>query len=80
MFYLLTSGTEISKIPGCPAAGTSPEIAPLTSLADAERGYVKDKAGTGGSVLYSAKPGIPVSAVIERTNALYAKVSAKNAA
>jgi uncharacterized protein (TIGR00303 family) len=52
---------------------------PYAGLRDYERGYVKEGVGAGGSVLYAEKRGVPVSAVIERTNALYAKVSGKNA-
>jgi NaMN:DMB phosphoribosyltransferase len=78
LFYLFISGTEISKIPGLSAAGANPEITPLTSPARAWRGYVKEKVGAGISILYAANLGIPVSAMIERTNALYAKASGKN--
>jgi NaMN:DMB phosphoribosyltransferase len=50
---------------------------PHAGLRDYERGYVKEGVGAGGSILYADKLGVPVSAVIERTNSIYATVSSK---
>ncbi|MDR1650951.1 MAG: TIGR00303 family protein [Synergistaceae bacterium] len=49
---------------------------PYKGLADYEKGYVKEGVGAGGSVLYAARRGVDVSAVIARTNELYKDICA----
>lgn len=48
---------------------------PWPGLADYEKGYVKEGVGAGGAVWYAEQLGVPASAVVARTEALYAEMT-----
>ncbi|MDR3321203.1 MAG: TIGR00303 family protein [Synergistaceae bacterium] len=53
---------------------------PHKGLSDYEKGYVKEGVGAGGATLYAERLGVPLSRVLERTNAIYAQVVGQNVA
>ncbi|MDR1137982.1 MAG: TIGR00303 family protein [Synergistaceae bacterium] len=48
---------------------------PHKGLRDYEKGYVKEGAGAGGSVLYASRNGVGVREIIDRTDAIYQEIS-----
>lgn len=50
---------------------------PHKGLGDYEKGFIKEGAGAGGSVLYAENKGVSVKRVADRTNALYEEVLRK---